>query len=95
MNKLEQLDNSLIKICKLLKCSSSATWAEAFEHLQRDLRESPSTGVTKILATYGGMSSFNDVVLYSNGILMRSENKELDQLRSEIFNICQELRSIY
>lgn len=36
---------------------------------------------------YGGMGSLNDLVLYRNGKVLMSENDELDQLRSDLFNL--------
>ena len=41
--------------------------------------------VEKILKLYGGMGSFNDLVLYKNGVLCKKENNILDELRNKFY----------
>lgn len=36
----------------------------------------------------GGMSSFNDFVLYTNGKCLPEPDKEFDRLTNKLFNVC-------
>ncbi|CNE86341.1 Uncharacterised protein [Yersinia frederiksenii] len=33
------------------------------------------------------MGSLNDLLIYKDGVLLINENEELDQIRSELFNL--------
>ncbi len=74
----------------LLREHNETNWADALENLAAEYPESPEATTAKIRAMYGGMGSFNDVILYgANGHPLRSENDELDGLRSRLFAACR------
>ncbi len=54
----------------------------------RDTQE----GASAIVGMYGGMGSLNDVILYEGNKPLVDENEEFDALRSELFELSQELR---
>lgn len=47
----------------------------------------PETACHDLLRLYGGMGSLNDLLIYKDGVLLINENEELDQIRSELFNL--------
>ena len=49
--------------------------------------------VEKILKLYGGMGSFNDLVLYKNGVLCKKENNILDELRNKFYKTAKAIIS--
>jgi hypothetical protein len=59
------------------------------------------SGVERVLAAYGGMGSFTDLVLHpSNGSLdfdaeCKLANEQLESLRSEMFDLAQEIRRAF
>ena len=44
--------------------------------------------VQEIINLYGGMGSFNDLILYKNGNILKKDNKILDELRSNMYQLC-------
>ncbi|MEK8181232.1 hypothetical protein WMW71_12845 [Flavobacterium buctense] len=75
-----------IEIYKLLNEVGEIHWAKSFKIFISELEESEDKSIyRKIISIYGGMGSFNDLVLYKNGILCRKENDELAKLRSELY----------
>lgn len=40
----------------------------------------------KILSIYGGAGSFNDLVLYKDGVFYMKENNKLERLRNGLYN---------
>lgn len=41
----------------------------------------------RIIHMYGGMGTFNDVLIYKNGAYPRALNEDLDLLRNELYEI--------
>jgi len=82
---------SLIEqIIDLLVSVRESNWADAFKSFRRRLdnsdSESTETLRSDILRIYGGMGSFNDLVLYQEGQPLIKENQALDKLRMELFD---------
>lgn len=66
-------------------------WSRALDVLKS---ECAATGgdqkaVREVLALFGGMGSFSDLVLYRNGKVLAQEDQRLDALRREIFALAQ------
>ena len=80
---------TLEKISTLVRICSEESWAAGFLRLSQEFADAPQATKDKIVSLYGGMGSFNDLVLYRDGKLLLSENNELDQLRSELFQLCR------
>lgn len=78
----------------LLHGAGEERWRQACEHWRAEL-SSPETDPRNVarefLAAYGGMGSFNDLVLYRDGRLLGSETESLDRLRGRIFDVCRSL----
>jgi uncharacterized protein DUF6966 len=84
------VDDLLLRIANLLATCGEPDWANSFNSFRIDFRSDPESAKRKIRSVYGGMGSFNDIVLHRpNGIPLRDENSELDHLRLELFEQCQ------
>lgn len=76
----------LLKISNLLAGHGEPTWAKAFGDLADPYAESPESARASIRRLFGGMGSFNDVVLHDlDGSPLREENETLDLLRNRLF----------
>lgn len=81
------------RISQLLKETSETEWAERFENFSKafDISDTHSV-LKKIIGIYAGAGSFNDLVLYKNGILCIEENNDLAELRERLY---QEIANNY
>lgn len=85
-------------LLKLLHRSDEKVWAPKFEQAEGYLSNNDARAFELILDSYGGMGSFNDLLLSpSNNHKIRSEdvavvNRELDYLRSRIWSNASLLR---
>ena len=91
MGNIVKLISVLDKIIILLLSVGEDNWCAAFKNFRgrcnqvsvQDLKILQS----EILRIYGGMGSFSDLVLYSKGQVLIEENKNLEELRKELFDI--------
>jgi hypothetical protein len=80
----------LERLGKLLRRCGEAEWANACVSHKSAYNENPPTARKDILAMYGGMGSFSDVVLYGeSGQVLIAENDELEHLRLELHGQCR------
>ena len=55
-----------------------------------EYQENPTNAKAMIIGLYGGMGSFNDLVLHDeNRIPLRNENDELQRLKTDLYNESQ------
>ena len=82
------------KILTLLTSVQEDNWAKSFMKFREQFDSIDEVKLadarTDILKIYGGMGSFNDLVLYDQGQPMIEENTTLDALRRELFTILSE-----
>lgn len=88
MTEIENIQVILYRTAELLRLAELADWARAFEKFHGEMATDPSATIGNILSLYGGMGSFNDLILYRNGKLLGNENNELDALRSQLYDMC-------
>ncbi len=88
MKDIQSIQATLLRIEELLRIGGSHEWASGLEALRGEIANEPGSGPGKVLSLYGGMGSFNDIVLYRDGVLLVSENEALDKLRSELYELC-------
>jgi|GEM_PF-612897 len=84
----------LEKIVNLLRPGGCEDWAATMEKLSHEIEKNPEYATSQILALYGGMGSFNDIVLCSNGEPLLEKNDELAGLRGELYDLCYRYRLI-
>jgi hypothetical protein len=91
---IARMKTVLEKIVTLLRSGGCEDWAATMEKLSPEIEENPEFATSQILALYGGMGSFNDIVLCSNGRPLVEKNDELDGLRRELYDLCYSYRLI-
>ncbi len=91
MEKVMLTTSIIERIIELLVSVGESNWADAFKSFRQRLASSDSESLETlrgdILRVYGGMGSFNDLVLYEEGQPLIKENQVLDKLRTELFNV--------
>lgn len=76
----------LRSILEILKKVDEKEWIPVFTNFLNDIEiEDFQMLKRQILKIYGGMGSFNDLVLYDDGQLCYNENINLDKLRKELY----------
>ena len=90
MINMEQIQLTLKRIAEILRTGGNQNWTPAFESFEQNFPHDPRATCSKIVSSYGGMGSFNDVVLYRNGQPLTAENEELDYLRTKLYGLCRE-----
>jgi hypothetical protein len=90
MDHTDRIPELLSQIADLLATHNEPQWERRFRHLEGEYSTAPSDTRQRIKALYGGMGSFNDLVLHgTNGIPSAEENDELDTCRTELYELCQ------
>ncbi|WP_373818438.1 hypothetical protein [Glaesserella sp.] len=90
MNKTKEIKLICIEIKKLLdKNNNEELWSDFFEGIinQIDIGVDYSHLRSIIYPIFGGMGSFNDVVLQNNEIIDIESDKKLSNLREKLFNL--------
>lgn len=91
MKKLLLIISIVEKIIELLVSVGENNWADAFKSFRQRLGNSDSVNLetlrSEMLRIYGGMGSFNDLVLYDQGQPLVMENQALDKFRRELFEL--------
>ena len=85
-----EIKDLLIQIGTLLERFNEDSWSNAFKRLVIEYQEQPTETRGRIISLYGGMGSFNDIVLYHQGNVVQSENDELDRMRSRLYQLCRQ-----
>ncbi|WP_394515883.1 hypothetical protein E7738_17470 [Pantoea sp. SGAir0430] len=83
-NEIKRVTKEIIKI---LLDNGEVSWARYFDKCLRQLDDDYHEGIYNLRTAYGGMGSFNDLVLHSNGNPLKKENARLDQLRKELYQV--------
>lgn len=80
-----EIKKTVIEIANILSSNDEISWAKAFEKLGYELDIYYESSIDSLKGFYGGMGSFNDIVLHKNGIPLIQENDELDDLRHKLY----------
>src|ERR1044071_4058037 len=97
MDEVRTLIGLLREAETLLRSHGVDYWAEWLARDAAQIEADEFEGVEDLLGAFGGMGSFNDLVLYSgNGHNMRegdvaAVNRHLDELRSDIYATAKQL----
>lgn len=87
---IQNIQTVLAQMAELLRIGGISDWAQVLEKFREEIANDPSATSTKILSTFGGMGSLNDLVLYKHGQPLIKENDEFDKLRSKLYDLCRE-----
>jgi hypothetical protein len=76
-----------INIYQLLLEAGETNFQNSFKNFIAGLEKQENTSVyRKILSIYCGAGSFNNLVLYKDGVLCMKENNKLEWLRNGLYN---------
>ena len=96
--KTTELCERLRETSALLRAAGESHWAKWMDTSLRRIENSNLSGVDHLLGAFGGMGSFNDLILMSaNGHSIsdadyRDVNDRLDLLRSQLSELAREVR---
>lgn len=81
-----------IEILELLEKNNEKRWSLVFKKIIDDYDFSDIKSLKRsILTYYGGMGSFNDLIIHKDGKVLIEENNRLDELRSKLFSIVSKI----
>lgn len=80
-----EIRETVVSITNLLQSNDEYSWAQIFEKLGYDIDKNYESSLHSLKALYGGMGSFNDVILHKDGIPLIRENDDLDELRHKLY----------
>jgi hypothetical protein len=95
--ELEYLSHLLDEASELLSAHGATQWADWLSKDARLIRASDFYGIEHLLSAFGGMGSFNDVVLCSASDggnparMLIAENDRLSELRTSIYDTAKKL----
>lgn len=84
----ENVQTVLLEMASLLRTYYDTGWGNVYDKLAKCIVVAPDDTARRILASYGGMGSINDVVLTSDGRPLLEENDRFDSLRSHLRQLC-------
>jgi hypothetical protein len=90
MTNATQIRSVLSRLAAILHSCGNNNWAATLETFDSEMLSDPAGTAARITGIFGGMGSFNDVVLYRGGQVAHGENEELDRLRTELYALCRE-----
>jgi hypothetical protein len=98
----DALIHRLEELIAVLETANRPHWRDWMLEAQTKLKQHDSTGITKILRAYGGMGSFNDLVISwtdtPTGPVWDDAGKELDndliKLRSRVWELADEINKL-
>jgi hypothetical protein len=101
--KLNELIEILNEIIQLLELDGEKHWSRWMRQSRERLLKSDYSGVEHLLSAYGGMGSFNDLVIcqsYENGQFRWKDghvekNNRLDELRGKAWELANYIRRNY
>ena len=88
MTDAGQIKLALSEIVSILRAGGNENWLRSIENFRAQMEDDPIATPPRILSIFGGMGSFNDLILYKNGQPLSKENEQLDRLRSKLYDLC-------
>ncbi len=96
--KTVELVKKLREASALLKSAGEHHWASWLDNSLTRIERSDISGVDHLLGAYGGMGSFNDLILMAvnghsvNDDNYRDVNDRLNTLRSKLYELARDVR---
>lgn len=87
MEKRKEIAAILNEVINLL-APYDENWTNSLKRLKKEMDTSPEEAMRHLKNLYGGMGSFNDLVLQKNGQMPKEENHKLFNLRSKLYELC-------
>lgn len=86
-NNYEKIKAILIEISELLTKSGYPDWENSFTKFKEEIDADPTFVKNELLKLYGGMGSFNDIVLHEDKKPSIDKNDRLDFLRKQLYEL--------
>ena len=84
-----EIKRTIAKMIPLLVFGEEDNWVRFFERALLELDRDYEETVDILKRQFGGMGSFNDVVLHKNCIPLLAENDELKALKQQLFELLE------
>jgi len=98
-NNIKELILKIEKLIDLLdEFEDDGFWSKKFKESLRRIENRDFSGIELILSFYGGMGSFNDLIIsrYNHYNITKKDeetvNEELEKLRSDIFTLATNIK---
>lgn len=88
MNEIKSIKFIIIELIKLFDEFQLFDWSKVFNRFLEDIEVNLEKVKFEILRNYGGMGSFNDIVLTKNGVYPFDKNEKFSMLRSDLYDLC-------
>ena len=85
-----EISETVACIASILASNDECSWARRFESLRSDMDTNYESSLHSLKGLYGGMGSFNDVILHKDGTPLIRENDDLDELRHKLYKQLKE-----
>ena len=85
-----EIRETVIGIANILASNDESSWAKTFEKLGSEIDTNYESSLHSLKGLYGGMGSFNDVILHKNGMPLIRENGDLDEVRHKLYKQLKE-----
>jgi len=96
--KTQKLIEVLVELIALLEKHDVQNWSQWMQKALQRIENSDFSGITHLLGAYGGMGSFNDLILsfqepqQANEIILEQDNEKLIHLRSKAYNLAKKIK---
>jgi hypothetical protein len=96
--KTKNLITKLNELIQILALCGAAHWAKWFRKARESLNQSDFCGIQKVLDAYGGMGSFNDLVIEKYSIHkwgspeVAEANQKISDLRDKIWDLTMQIK---
>ncbi|WP_318364453.1 DUF6966 domain-containing protein [Enterobacter sp.] len=84
-----EIKRTIEKMIPLLVFGEEDNWVRFFERALLELDRDYEETVDILKRQFGGMGSFNDLVLHKNCIPLLAENDELKALKQQLFELLE------
>lgn len=89
----EKIKKTVKKIIPLLEYAEENYWLEYFNFIITELEKNnfQCRDIKNLSLIFkGGTGSFSDLVLHKNGFPLIAENNQLEKLKNELYEACEE-----
>ena len=91
-SRLDELLKVLDEIIQLLEADGEQLWSNWLRQSRDWLLNSDFAGIEHLLSAYGGMGSFNDLIIIQNKEGYVEINNKLDNLRRQAWELADQIR---
>lgn len=90
MKNEDEIKGVLFALETLFESAGEISWSRGIRALRNEFEIDPKTAMSKIHALFGGMGSFNDLILHHEGHPLFKENEALSRYRRQLYILIHE-----